>query len=125
MSGLNKVMLIGELGRDPELHYTPDGTPVTSFSLAVKRTWRNSNGESREAVEWFNIVAWRRLAEVCNQHLHKGERVYLEGRLQTRSWEDQTGQRHFRTEIVASDMILLGRQGAESLPLAGRPETEG
>jgi len=109
MAGLNKVMLIGKLGRDPEMHYTPDGTPVTSFSLAVKRTWKNSSGEQREAVEWFNIVAWHRLAEVCNQYLHHGERVYLEGRLQTRSWEDRAGQRHFRTEVVANDLILLDR----------------
>jgi len=110
MAGLNKVMLIGYLGRDPEMHYTPDGTPVTSFSLAVKRTWKSSDGKHRESVDWFNVVAWRQLAEACSEHLHKGECVYVEGRLQTRTWEDESGQHHFRTEIVANDMILLSHR---------------
>ncbi|MFQ5854420.1 MAG: single-stranded DNA-binding protein [Anaerolineae bacterium] len=107
--GLNKVMLIGRLGRDPEMRYTPGGKPVTSFSLATNRTWVTADGERRKATEWFNVVAWRELAEICHQYLSKGSRVYIEGRLQTRSWESADGQRHFRTEVVADEMILLDR----------------
>jgi len=106
--GLNKVMIIGNLGRDPELRYTPGGKPVTSFSLASSRTWVSSDGDRREETEWFNVVAWGGLAEICNQHLVKGQQVYVEGRLQTRGWEDEQGQRHFRTEVVANEMIILG-----------------
>lgn len=107
--GLNKVMLIGQVGRDPEMRYTPSGKPVTSFSLATSRTWITADGERREATEWFNIVAWRELAEICKQYLRKGSTVYIEGRLQTRSWEGADGQRHYRTEVVADEMILLDR----------------
>jgi single-strand DNA-binding protein len=106
--GLNKVMVIGNMGRDPELRYTPSGKPVTSFSLASSRSWVAPNGERREETEWFNVVAWGTLAEICNQKLFKSQQVYIEGRLQTRTWEDDNGQRHFRTEVVASDMIILG-----------------
>jgi single-strand DNA-binding protein len=106
--GLNKVMIIGNLGRDPEMRYTPSGKPVTSFSLASSRSWVSSDGERREETEWFNVVAWGNLAEICNQHLAKRQQVYIEGRLQTRSWEDGNGQRHFRTEVVANEMIILG-----------------
>jgi single-strand DNA-binding protein len=108
--GLNKVMLIGNLGRDPEMRYTPSGKPVTSFSLASSRSWVSSDGQRREETEWFNVVAWGNLAEICNQHLARGQQVYIEGRLQTRSWEDSNGQRHFRTEVVANEMIILGRR---------------
>lgn len=108
--GLNKVMLIGNLGRDPEMRYTPSGKPVTSFSLASSRSWVSSDGERREETEWFNVVAWGNLAEICNQHLARGQQVYIEGRLQTRSWEDNNGQRHFRTEVVANEMIILGNR---------------
>ena len=108
--GLNKVMIIGNLGRDPEMRYTPSGKPVTSFSLASSRSWVASDGERREETEWFNVVAWGTLAEICNQHLTKGQRVYVEGRLQTRSWEDDNGHRHFRTEVVANEMIILGHR---------------
>ncbi len=106
--GLNKVMVIGNMGRDPEMRYTPSGKPVTSFSLASSRSWVAPNGERREETEWFNVVAWGGLAEICNDKLSKSQQVYVEGRLQTRSWEDENGQRHFRTEVVASDMIILG-----------------
>jgi single-strand DNA-binding protein len=110
--GLNKVMIIGHLGRDPEIRYTPSGRPVTSFSVATTRTWVNYDGDRREETEWFNVVAWGPLAEICNQHLTNGNQVYIEGRLQTRGWEDEQGRRHFRTEIVAQEMIMLGeRQG--------------
>jgi single-strand DNA-binding protein len=108
--GLNKVMIIGNLGRDPEMRYTPSGKPVTSFSLASSRTWVSADGERREETEWFNVVAWGNLAEICNQHLMKGQQVYIEGRLQTRCWEDDNGQRHFRTEVVANEMIVLGNR---------------
>ncbi len=101
-------MIIGNIGRDPELRYTPSGKPVTSFSLASSRSWIAPDGERREETEWFNIVAWGNLAEICNQKLAKSQQVYVEGRLQTRSWDDDRGQRHFRTEIVANEMIILG-----------------
>ena len=106
--GLNKVMVIGNMGRDPEMRYTPSGKPVTSFSLASSRSWVAPSGERREETEGFNVVAWGGLAEICNQKLYKSQQVYVEGRLQTRSWEDDNGQRHFRTEVVASEMIILG-----------------
>lgn len=108
MRGLNKVMIIGYLGRDPEMRYTPSGRPVTTFSVATTRGWTNSNGERREETEWFNVVAWGNLAEICKQRLHKGQQVYIEGRLQTRGWEDADGRKHFRTELVAQEMIILG-----------------
>jgi len=124
--GLNKVLIIGNLGRDPELRYTPGGKPVTAFSIAVSRTWTTSNGEKREATEWFNVVAWGNLAEVCNQYLRKGSRVYIEGRLQTRSWDDPEGQRHSRTEVVANEMIILdsraGGSGANGIAGGGEQE---
>ncbi len=114
--GLNKVMVIGNMGRDPEMRYTPSGKPVTSFSLASSRSWVTPSGERREETEWFNVVTWGGLAEICNQKLFKSQQVYVEGRLQTRSWEDDNGQRHFRTEVVASDMIILGPRDRNRLP---------
>ncbi|MBE2234173.1 MAG: single-stranded DNA-binding protein [Anaerolinea sp.] len=105
--GLNKVLIIGVLGSEPEMRYTPSGKPVTSFSVAVTRGWRTSEGERKEATEWFNVVSWGNLAEICNQHLRKGSQVYIEGRLQTRSWDDAGGVKHFRTELVANEMIIL------------------
>ena len=109
--GLNKVMVIGNVGRDPEMRYIPSGRPVTSFSVATSRSWTNSEGERREETEWFNVVAWGNLAEICKQHLRKGQQVYIEGRLQTRSWEDHDGRKRFRTELVANEMIMLGKRG--------------
>ncbi len=111
--GLNKVMIIGYLGRDPEMRYTPGGRPVTSFSVATSRTWTSAEGERREETEWFNVVAWGTLAEICKSHLSKNQQVYIEGRLQTRGWEDETGKKHFRTELVANEMILLGDRRRE------------
>ena len=112
--GLNKVMLIGNLGRDPEMRYTPSGKAVTSFSLASSRSWVTSNGERREATEWFNVVTWGNLAEICNQYLQKGSRVYVEGRLQTRRWENAEGQLCSRTEVVANEMIILDSHPANA-----------
>jgi len=110
--GLNKVMIIGHLGREPEMRYTPSGRPVTSFSVATTRTWNSPDGERREETEWFNVVAWGNLAEICKQYLVKGQQVYVEGRLQTRRWEDQEGKKHFTTEVVANEMIMLGERPA-------------
>jgi single-strand DNA-binding protein len=123
--GLNKVMLIGNLGRDPEMRYTPTGKPVTAFSLAVNRTWTTAEGERREEAEWFNIVAWGDLAERCNKYLRKGERVYVEGRLQTRSWEGSDGQKHTRTEVVAGELLMLeGRPREDESARAEMPGDE-
>lgn len=108
--GLNKVMIIGSVGREPEMRYTPSGRPVTSFSVATSRSWTSAEGERREETEWFNVVAWGNLAEICKAHLSKGQQVYVEGRLQTRGWEDDNGKKHFRTELVANEMILLGER---------------
>ncbi|MEJ2707545.1 MAG: single-stranded DNA-binding protein [Anaerolineales bacterium] len=105
--GLNKVMIIGHLGRDPEMRYTPSGRPVTTFSVATSRTWNTADGERRTETEWFNVVAWSNLAEICKQYLSKGQRVYIEGRLQNRQWEDSEGIKHSSTEIVANEMIML------------------
>jgi single-strand DNA-binding protein len=108
VAGLNKVMIIGNVGRDPEMRYTPSGQAVTSFSVAVSRRWSNNEGQPQEETEWFNVVAWAKLAEQCNQLITKGRRVYIEGRLQTRSWDDrETGQKKYRTEVVANVMLLL------------------
>ena len=105
---LNKVMLIGRLGADPDLRYTPQGTPITTFRIAVSRQWRDSDGNAHEETDWFTVVAWNRLAEICGQYLHRASRVYIEGRLQNRSWDDQqSGEKRYRTEVVASDMIVL------------------
>jgi single-strand DNA-binding protein len=106
--GLNKVMVIGHLGRDPEMRYTPSGRPVTTFSVATSRSWTTSGGERRTQTEWFNIVAWGSLAEICNQYLTKGQQVFIEGRLQTRRWDDEEGNRRSTVEVVAKEMIMLG-----------------
>jgi single-strand DNA-binding protein len=101
-------MLIGNLGRDPEMRYTPSGRPVTTYSVASSRSWKTADGETRSETEWFNIVAWGSLAEICNQYLQKGQQVYIEGRLQTRRWEDDEGNKRSTTEVVAREMIMLG-----------------
>jgi single-strand DNA-binding protein len=122
--GLNKVMIIGQVGHDPDMRYTPSGKPVTSFSVTVTRTWVTAEGERREATEWFNVVAWGNLAEICNQYLRKGRRVYIEGHLQTRSWEDQGNQKHFRTELVANEMIMLDGTGGRDVDYASNYDKE-
>lgn len=106
---LNKVMLIGRLTRNPESRTTPQGVTVCNFSVATSRTWKNDRGESQDRTEFHNIVAWRRLGEICAQYLTKGRQVYLEGHLETRSWDDKnSGQKRYRTEIIADNMIMLG-----------------
>ena len=116
MASLNKVMLIGNIGSDPEMRFTPTGNPVTSFSMAVSRNFTTREGERRQETEWFTVVTWNRLAETCNQFLTKGRRAYVEGRLRTRSWEGQDGQKRFRNEIIANRVVFLDRQ--VSSPLA-------
>ena len=108
-SSLNKVMIIGNVGKDPELRYTPDGTPTTKFSVAVNRVWNTPDGERKEETEWFNIVTWRKLAETCSNYVYKGQKVYVEGRLQTRKWTDQSNVERRITELVASQVMFLGK----------------
>jgi single-strand DNA-binding protein len=109
---VNKVTLIGRLGKDPELKYTASGTPFCRFSMATDDSWNDKNsGERQERTEWHNIVAWDRLAEICNQYLTKGQLVYIEGALQTREWDDQDGNKRRITEIRARDMVMLGNKG--------------
>ncbi len=122
--GLNKVMIIGNLGRDPEMRYTPSGKPVVHFPVATSRSWVTSDGERREATEWFNAVAWGNLAEICNQYLRKGSRVYLEGHLQTRTWQDAEGRSHSRVELVVNEMIILDNRGGNRTPKEERFEED-
>ena len=112
---LNKVQLIGNLGKDPEVKYTPSGTPVAKITLATNERYKDKNGEWQDRTEWHNVVLWQRLAEIAGEYLKKGGKVYIEGRLQTRSWDDkQTNQKKYMTEVVASDLILLGGRGEGS-----------
>jgi single-strand DNA-binding protein len=104
---LNKVMIIGNVGRDPEMRYTPDGKANAKFSVAVSRVWTNQEGEKKEETEWFNVVAWDKLAETCGSYVTKGQKVYVEGRLQTRTWEGQDGLKHKTTDLVAREVIFL------------------
>lgn len=109
---LNRVTLIGNLGKDPELRYTAGGQAVATFSIATNESWKDKEGNLQEKTEWHNIVAWQRLAEICGEYLKKGRKVYIEGRLQTRNYEDKEGVKRYVTEIVAQDMILLDSRGA-------------
>jgi single-strand DNA-binding protein len=116
VASLNKVMVIGNLGTDPEMRFTPNGNPVTSFRIASSRSFTAPDGERKQETEWFTVVTWSKLAEQCNQFLSKGRKAYVEGRLRTRSWEGKDGQKHFTTEIVANRVIFLDRPGAAPLP---------
>lgn len=108
---LNKVMIIGNIMRDPEVRTTPNGQTVASLGVATNRRWKDKEGQPKEQVEYHNVVAWRRLAEIVGQYLKKGSKVYIEGRLQTRSWDDQSGVKKYKTEIVAENMIMLDKKG--------------
>lgn len=109
---VNKVILIGNLGKDPEVKYTPSGTPVAKLTLATNERFKDKAGEWQDRTEWHNVVAWQRLAEIAGEYLKKGSKVYIEGRLQTRSWDDkQTNQKKYMTEVVAADLVLLGGRG--------------
>ena len=112
MPSLNKITIIGNVGNEPEMRFTPNGKPVTSFSVATNWVYTTPEGEKKQETEWFNIVAWNRLAEQCNQFLAKGKLVYAEGRIHTRSWEGQDGQQHSRMEVIANRVIFLDRKGA-------------
>ena len=116
MASLNKVMIIGNLGSEPEMRFTPNGNPVTSFRVATNRVYTTPDGERKQETEWFSVVAWNKLAEQCNQFLTKGRLVYAEGRLHTRTWEGQDGQKHARPEVVASRVVFLDRQSSAPLP---------
>lgn len=120
---LNKVMLIGNLTRDPEMRYTPQGTAVCTFGVATNRSWTTDSGEKKEDVEFHNVVAWNKLAEICAQLLKKGRKVYVEGRLSTRSWQGQDGTQKQRTEVVINDMVILDKkdqtEGGIEIPEVG------
>ena len=116
MVSLNRVMLIGNVGTDPEMRFTPSGNPVTSFRVATSRVYTTSEGERKQETEWFTVVAWKKQAESCNQFLTKGQRVYVEGSLRTRTWEGQDGQKRTRVEVIANRVLFLDRQAVAPLP---------
>ena len=124
---VNKVILIGNLGKDPEVKYTPSGVPVAKFTLATNERYKDKGGEWQDRTEWHSIVAWQRLAEIVGEYTKKGSKVYIEGRLQTSSWEDkQSGEKKYRTEIVAHDLVLLsGRGEADGESRASRSASAG
>lgn len=108
---VNKVILIGNLGADPELKYTPSGAAVTNFNVATNEVWKDNDGNKQERTEWHRVVLWRKLAEIAGEYLKKGSKVYLEGRLQTRSWEDKDGVKRYTTEVIADNMTMLDSKG--------------
>jgi len=124
MASLNKIMLIGNVGSDPEMRYTPNGKAVTSFRMATNRRYTTSSGESKEETEWFRISVWGKQAESCNQFLSKGKRVYVEGRLRSQNWEGQDGQMRTSLEVSANRVIFLDRAASTSLPEEGGLEPE-
>ncbi len=127
MASVNKVILVGNLGGEPEVRYTPSGAAVANFSLATKEQWTTKEGNKEEKTEWHKIVAWGRLGEICGEYLHKGKQVYIEGRIQTRSWEDKEGVKRYTTEIVASTMHMLGsahKEGDAADRMNERPPVE-
>jgi len=125
MAGINKVILVGRLGKDPDTKYMPSGDAVTNFSIATSETWKDKqSGEKKEKTEWHNIVAFRRLGEICGEYLRKGSQVYLEGKLQTRKWQDKNGNDRYTTEIVANEMQMLGNKsdsGGGYAPAQSKP----
>jgi len=121
MQALNRVQLVGILPRDPEMRYTPSGTPVTSFTVLTYRGWTNDSGEKQESPEYTNVVVWSKLAEICNQLLKTNSKVFVEGRLQTRSWEDQDGNKRYKTELIADDMVLLSGRADTAPHTEGEP----
>jgi len=124
MASLNKVMIIGNIGSEPEMRFTPNGNPVTSFRVATTRVYTTPDGERKQETAWFTVVAWNKLAEQCNQFLGKGRLVYVEGRMHNRSWEGQDGQKRYRTEIVANRVTFLDRQASAPLPGEKAEDTE-
>jgi len=128
MAGVNKVIIVGRLGQDPKMTYTPSGVACANLSVATSETWKDKNtGEKKESTEWHRIVAWRRLAEICGEYLHKGSQVYIEGRLQTRSWEDKDGNKRWTTEILAGTLQMLDGKssgGSQQEPPANIPDDD-
>ena len=120
-NSVNKVILVGRLGKDPEVKYTQGGTAMARFSLATDEVWKDQSGEKQQKTEWHNIVAWNKLAEICGQYLSKGRLVYIEGRLQTRNWEDKEGNKRTTTEIRADNMVMLGGKPEEARPEKAAP----
>jgi single-strand DNA-binding protein len=122
---INKAIIVGNLGADPEIRYTQSGSPVASFNVATTERWRDQEGNQQESTEWHKIVAWRKLAEICGEYLHKGSRVYIEGKIQTRKWQDQSGNDRYTTEIVAREMKMLDRResGSGSSPGSSQEHT--
>lgn len=119
--GVNKAILVGNLGKDPEVSYLPSGQSVTKFSLATSRSYKDKNGELKDETEWHNIVAWGKLGEICAQYLAKGRQAYVEGRIQTRSWEGRDGNKRYTTEIIAENVQMLGGRGeGPGEPVASR-----
>ena len=123
MLGVNKVILIGRLGKDPELRYTPGGQAVASFTVATSERWNDKSGQRQERTEWHNIVAWARLAELANQYLKKGSPAYIEGRITTRSWDDRDGNKKYKTEIVANTIQFLGSGSGSGASEMGGPDS--
>lgn len=111
MRGVNKVILVGNLGRDPEVRYIKDGTAVANLRLATSETWNDQNGQKQERTEWHRIVAWGKLAEIAKEYMSKGRQIYVEGKLQTRSWDDREGNKRYTTEVKADQIIMLGSRG--------------
>ncbi|MHC1578743.1 MAG: single-stranded DNA-binding protein [Dehalococcoidia bacterium] len=124
MAGLSKVILVGNLGSDPEMRYTPSGKAVTSFRMATNRRYNTAGGDTKEETDWFRVSVWGKQAEQCNQFLSKGRQVYVEGRLHARNWEGQDGQMRTSLEVTADRVLFLGKQGPASLPEEGEMEAE-
>ena len=121
---MNKAMIIGNLGNDPELRYTQNQTPVATFSVASTERWKDSEGNKQEHTEWHRVVVWKGLAEVCSEHLSKGSKVFIEGKLRTRKWEDQDGNIRYSTEIIARDLEMLGGRQEETAPQPNEENVE-
>jgi len=127
MSGVNKVILVGRLGADPKITYTKDQTPVANFNIATSESWTGKDGNKQEKTEWHRITVWKKLATLCKEYLSKGKQVYIEGKLQTRSWEDKNGQKRYTTEILAQTVQFLSPKGEQLIqgdPQDGSPENE-
>jgi single-strand DNA-binding protein len=126
MRGVNKVILVGNLGRDPEIRYIKDGTPVANLRLATSESWNDPQGQRQERTEWHRIVAWGKLAEIAKEYMTKGRQIYVEGRLQTRSWDDREGNKRYTTEVRADQIVMLGTRGdsggSKDVPAAPEPQ---
>jgi single-strand DNA-binding protein len=125
MAGVNKVILVGNLGVDPEVRFTPGGQAVANFRIATSESWKDKDGQKQERTEWHRIVVWGKMGELCGEYLKKGRQVYIEGRLQTREWSDKEGKKNYTTEVVASNVCFLGGQEGRRMEGGGRREESG